>query len=180
MIERRGFIGRLFGLLGFGLGAGAGAGATSQAAAKTQEFAAEPLKATWSVSPLIRGVGVLHRPDGVYLDEDFKAVAACDVAKKMAEEIKVGSVLVLPSTRAPDTGALLWDFRIEGGDPGQVRVERQEQLAAADAMAEIWGMLCPDCGPEDYPAIVEAVRKLQVEAGRRWAREAGEKLAREP
>lgn len=35
-------------------------------------------------------------------------------------------------------------------------------MTAEEAMAEIWGILCPDCGPGDYQAIVREVEKLHA------------------
>jgi hypothetical protein len=38
-------------------------------------------------------------------------------------------------------------------------------MTAEQAMREIWGALCPDCGPEDYDFIVaEAITKLAAAA----------------
>lgn len=33
-------------------------------------------------------------------------------------------------------------------------------MRAEEAMAEIWGVLCPDCGPNDYESIVKAIKHL--------------------
>lgn len=35
-----------------------------------------------------------------------------------------------------------------------------EKMTAEDAMAEIWSILACDCGPEDYRAMVEDIRKM--------------------
>jgi hypothetical protein len=60
--------------------------------------------------PKIQGVGVLHCPAG-----------SQQLAEEIARRICQGAILYLPSER-DDNGNLLWDFRIEGGDPGQVIV----------------------------------------------------------
>lgn len=36
-------------------------------------------------------------------------------------------------------------------------------FAAAQAMAEIWALVCPDCGPGDYQGIIDAVKRLHDE-----------------
>lgn len=36
-------------------------------------------------------------------------------------------------------------------------------MTAEEAMEELWGLLCPDAGPNDYQAIIEAVEKLLEE-----------------
>jgi len=59
------------------------------------------------------GVGVLFFPPGPNNHE-----IACDCAK----EIRKGMVLVLP-TITDAHGNLLWNFRMEGGDPKQVTVK---------------------------------------------------------
>lgn len=35
-------------------------------------------------------------------------------------------------------------------------------MSAQEAMAEIWGTVCPDCGPEDNEAIVEHVGQMDT------------------
>lgn len=38
------------------------------------------------------------------------------------------------------------------------------EMTAEEAMAELWGAVCPDCGPEDYEGIlVEVLMQLAVE-----------------
>jgi len=34
-------------------------------------------------------------------------------------------------------------------------------MTAEEGMQEIWGALCPDCGPENYELIAHEVRKLR-------------------
>ena len=63
----------------------------------------------------IRGVGVLRFPGD---DPRIRKVA-----QEVASEIRQGTILALPDTR-DKRGNYLWDFRIEGGDPAQVQVER--------------------------------------------------------
>lgn len=74
----------------------------------------------------IGGVGVLRFPTSrEYVDHGGHRISASQIAVDVAEHIRQGTVLALPSDR-DEHGAYCWDFRIEGGDPGQVRVERQE------------------------------------------------------
>ncbi len=62
----------------------------------------------------IQGVGVLRHPDR----DD-----ALQQAKNLASYFRPGSIIGFPNTR-DSYGAYEWDFRIEGGDPGQVRIVR--------------------------------------------------------
>lgn len=70
--------------------------------------------------PRIEGVGVLYFP---VVDLPNSGTQIREVARKVAESIRLGSVIGLPSTR-DENGHLVWDFRIEAGDPGQVEVRR--------------------------------------------------------
>ncbi len=36
-------------------------------------------------------------------------------------------------------------------------------MTAEQAMRELWGLTCPDCGPEDYKAIAEHVKQILLE-----------------
>lgn len=71
----------------------------------------------------IQGVGVLRFPQQDYCDKDGNKTLARDVAANLSSQIKQGTILGLPSTR-DENGNYLWDFRIEIGDPGQVKIER--------------------------------------------------------
>jgi hypothetical protein len=35
-------------------------------------------------------------------------------------------------------------------------------MTAEQAMEQVWGILCPDCGPTDYEKIVEFVEFIRV------------------
>jgi len=70
-----------------------------------------------SRQPEIQGVGVLRHPN------DLSPVDLENV-RHMARMIRSGSILMLPNTR-DERGAYAWGFHIEGGDSGQVKVERQ-------------------------------------------------------
>ncbi len=71
----------------------------------------------------IRGVAIIRFPAG-RTEEQVKLYK--DMAKAIADNIRMGSVLALPNDR-DDTGEYAWDFRIEGGDFNQVTVERHEE-----------------------------------------------------
>lgn len=49
-------------------------------------------------------------------------------------------------------------------DPAEIEVvykcSQGDDMTAEQAMAEIWGTVCPDCGPDDYTNIVKAVQEL--------------------
>jgi hypothetical protein len=64
----------------------------------------------------IAGVGVLRMP--VKIGTEVR-----ELTRKFSEQCKAGTTICLPNRR-DDTGAYEWDFRVEGGDPKQVRVER--------------------------------------------------------
>ena len=66
----------------------------------------------------IDGVGVLYYPNGI--NQDMRRLV-----RDMVSNIRVGSILCLP-TVYDENGARLWDFKIEGGDPGQVEVRQVE------------------------------------------------------
>lgn len=76
------------------------------------------------VMPPLAGVGILRYPEGKVYERNGRSCSARDMARDFAENIQQGSILVLPNTRDED-GRYLWDFRIEGGDPGQVEIRRQ-------------------------------------------------------
>lgn len=105
--NRRGFLGWLF-----------------PAAASAVALNLGPVRATPGNGEPIRGVGVLRHPDETYQDRAGGPITtARQVAEQLAPHISQGTVLVLPS--AVDAwGRPKWDFRIEGGNPEQVRVER--------------------------------------------------------
>ena len=65
----------------------------------------------------LNGVGVLRAPM-------YQGDGAREIARQMCENIKAGTIIALPNAR-DDHGDYLWDFRIEGGDQKQVRVERK-------------------------------------------------------
>lgn len=72
----------------------------------------------------LQGVGVLRYPPGdIVLGEG--TVPAARIARELAAEIRQGSVIALPGYRDSE-GDYQWDFRIENGDPGQVKIERKE------------------------------------------------------
>ena len=66
----------------------------------------------------IKGVGVLRYPH-CYLHEVRK------VAENLCSEIRQGTIIALPND-VDEHGNYCWDFRIESGDPQQVKVERQD------------------------------------------------------
>jgi hypothetical protein len=118
MTDRRGFFALLSSL------AGALAGLLVGKAA-----AAQPLQAGESLAgklaPMegpINGVGVLHYPVQFFKREDSSGFSSVDEAKKIAQSVQRGSVILLPSDRDAD-GNYLWDFRVEGGPFGQLVVE---------------------------------------------------------
>jgi hypothetical protein len=83
----------------------------------------------WIPRDGIQGVGVIRFP---VTDPEARKHA-----EAMVSGFRQGTMLVMPNTR--DTqGNYEWDFRIEGGDPGQVRVER------APESHEIRGVFGPD------------------------------------
>ncbi len=67
----------------------------------------------------IQGVGVLHYPA-----QGLKVAKM--MAEDMADSIHQGAILFLPNDK-DEHGNYLWDFRIEGGDPGQVIIKRQDE-----------------------------------------------------
>lgn len=70
----------------------------------------------------IAGVGVLRYPVGeTVIDEQVRENR--EIAKDLSDQMQSGCILVLPACR-DEEGSYLWDFRIEGGDPKQVRIER--------------------------------------------------------
>ena len=71
----------------------------------------------------IQGVGVLRHPAKDCRTAAGDLVHARDLARQLAESVRAGSVIVLPNAR-DCCGDYQWDFRIENGDPAQVRVER--------------------------------------------------------
>lgn len=95
--QRRGFLGALAAFLGVGA-----------------VVASEPREAAPTGRP-IEGVGVLRYPQN---EEAFA------IAKNLADTIRQGSIIAMSNNR-DFMGQYEWDFRIEGGDPKQVRVERQ-------------------------------------------------------
>lgn len=62
----------------------------------------------------IDGIAVLYFPNEQH---------ALDKAREMADVIREGAFLALPSERYHN-GQLKWDFKIEGGHPGHVKLER--------------------------------------------------------
>jgi hypothetical protein len=83
-----------------------------------------------AAAPRIQGVGVIRYPTRMYdtncyiVAKDINALRhARDLAREMAENIRCGSIIGLPSDR-DELDNYLWDFKIEGGDPGQVIVKR--------------------------------------------------------
>lgn len=76
---------------------------------------------------VIDGVGVIRYPaQRAYSTGDLSRMR--QAARELADHIKPGSIIGLPSDR-DQRGEYLWDFKIEGGDPGQVKIERQEAKA---------------------------------------------------
>ena len=72
--------------------------------------------------PRIKGVGILRYPSGA-VEYEGRLTDAIDVARNLCEQITPGCILCLPSDK-DDTGAYLWDFRIESDEPKQVTIER--------------------------------------------------------
>ena len=68
----------------------------------------------------IKGVGVLRYPS-THSAEELKVIQ--QHARDVASNVRIGSVICLPGQR-DDQGEFKWDFRIEGGDPGQVQITR--------------------------------------------------------
>ncbi len=74
----------------------------------------------------IQGVGVLRYPQRQYQSPlGGPLVDARDLARELSEKIGVGSIVAF-SSETDANGNFVWDFRIEGGEPGQVRIERGE------------------------------------------------------
>ena len=70
----------------------------------------------------IKGVGVLRYPE----DQSYGGGRTVrQIAQDLGAEIRQGTIIAFPNT-VDSEGRYLWDFRIEGGDSGQVRVERYE------------------------------------------------------
>lgn len=70
----------------------------------------------------IDGIGVLYFPNEEYIGTNGQTILARDRAIEIANNIRPGGVIAIPSAVHED-GHRLWDFKIEGGHPGQVRVE---------------------------------------------------------
>ena len=77
-------------------------------------------------APGIDGVGILRFPSIIYNDLSGPAESAAEVAQKVANAIRKGTIICLPNDR-DDHGEYVWDFRIEAGDPKQVKIERQPE-----------------------------------------------------
>jgi hypothetical protein len=73
----------------------------------------------------IQGVAVLRYPNRLYPSEDGAQLTGAAIAKRVSESIGPGSILCLPG-ETDEHGNFLWDFRIEGADPGQVKIERAQ------------------------------------------------------
>lgn len=73
--------------------------------------------------PAIEGVGVLRYPVNLCepTDQGYRKMA-----RHIADFIRQGTILALPNTKDA-AGDFLWDFRIEGGDPGQVKIVRGKE-----------------------------------------------------
>jgi len=80
----------------------------------------------------LNGVGVLRYPEGSVLSEEIRetgefVTTPCRVvADEIIAQIHYGSIIKLPSY-VNEHGHYLWDFRIEGGNPTQVTVERIDE-----------------------------------------------------
>lgn len=78
-----------------------------------------------------RGVGVLVHPPGVTratVRGETVEVSNAEVADDLAEWVTNGGpgvILVLPAD-VDEHGNRLWDFRVEGGPDGQVKVEYRD------------------------------------------------------
>lgn len=85
-----------------------------------------PVEAEPKAPPHFQGIGVLRVPQGLgkHVMEQY--------ANLMSEDLRQGSVLVLSNCR-DYMGEYEWDFRIEGGDPSQVRVEHRENILEGPA-----------------------------------------------
>lgn len=70
--------------------------------------------------PPIKGVGIVFYPPS-------QTMHTRKAARLLAENIRQGSIICMSSQRDVH-GHLLWDFRIEGGDPGQVEVRRSDDI----------------------------------------------------
>ncbi len=71
----------------------------------------------------IDGIGILRYPASLqYKADDGSIVDARQMAQALCENMVRGSILILPNDRN-EHGQYQWDFRIEGGDPQQVRVQ---------------------------------------------------------
>ncbi len=101
------------------LGAGIGLAVLAPVVLSTETPQVAP-----DVAPLpLQGIGVLRFPDHAVLGSDGTLVHACQLAKQIGDHLVQGTILWLPGTR-DHYGAYEWDFRIEGGDPKQVKIER--------------------------------------------------------
>jgi len=77
-------------------------------------------------APRFKGVGVLRYPQGygsTVEDAERRGKLNREIAQNIAENVREGSVIAFPNNR-DSCGEYDWDFRIEGGDPGQVKVVR--------------------------------------------------------
>lgn len=99
--QRRGFLGALAAFFGFG------------ALAKSEK-------------QYIDGIGVLRHPPG-YVDCGGKIVSNQEIARELMGGLCPGSIVVFPTSR-DSHGDYEWDFRIEGGDPKQVKIERKNAI----------------------------------------------------
>lgn len=68
------------------------------------------------------GVGVLRYPRRFYGKEGEQRSGA-EMAREIGAMIRQGTILCF-SDETDEHGNFVWDFRIEGGDPGQVKIER--------------------------------------------------------
>ena len=70
----------------------------------------------------IHGVGVLRIHNGA-MDIHSDHARILEIAKGIAANITQGTILILPDTK-DHLGTYVWDFRIEGGNPEQVQIQR--------------------------------------------------------
>lgn len=74
----------------------------------------------------IKGVAVLHYPPGRFYEDAWgNRKSSQEFAQEIAQMIGHGAILLLPNDR-DSKGRFVWDFRIEGGDPGQVTVRAED------------------------------------------------------
>lgn len=85
----------------------------------------DPLKLHFKAPPPLKGICIVRYPPGGVIMPDGTQVSNEKIARQLAEQMHAGAMLTMPNTR-DEYGEYEWDFRIEGGDQAQVKVERKK------------------------------------------------------